>query len=160
MSFRDIYSNFGFLNALTPAASLTVGQAGETLDLLGYQGAVVAVNVGAIGFQSASALHLRLQHGLASDAGVSAWSNVPASLIIHSVAGGYTSTAETGVWQSFLSTEAGSTIYFVGYKGDNTHRYLRLYISGDAGLGSFTATAVAILGLPANWPVNEPAAGI
>jgi len=154
---RDLYSNFGFFEALTsPVAAVVVSTTGNTIDLLGYGGAVMIVTVGDIRFQSASALHLRLQHGTASAAGVDQWSNVPASLFIHSAAGGYDSTAETGVWQSFLSTEMGSNVYAVGYKGDQTHRYLRLYVSGDAGVGSMRAAACCLLGLPSEWPVNDP----
>lgn len=155
MSIRENYSNFSFYNALPSASSVVPATAGLTVDMQGYGAVTMIVNVGLIRFQSASALHLRLQHGTASAAGVDQWSNVPASLLIHSVAGGYGSTAETGIFQSFLSTEMGSTTYAVGYKGDNLHRYIRIYISGDAGLGSMVAGAVALLGEPSNWPIND-----
>ena len=154
----DLYSGLGFYQALIPrgptASGIIPGSAGLTLDLQGFQAAVIAVNVGSIRFAAASALHLALQHGLASDAGVSAWSFVPNSLLIHSVEGGYAATSADGIFKS-LASDDGSTLYFVGYKGDNTHRYLRVYVSGDAGVGSMCAGAVAILG-PTTWAVNTP----
>jgi hypothetical protein len=154
----DLYSGLGFYQALAPigptAAGVVPGTNGVTIDLQGFNACTFMVNVGSTRFAAASALHLALQHGLASAAGVSAWSFVPNSLLIHSVEGGYNATSEDGIFKS-LASDDGGAIYFVGYKGDNTHRYVRLYVSGDAGVGSMCAGAVAILG-PSTWPVNSP----
>ena len=154
----DLYSGLGFYQALIPRGPTTGGivpsTEGETIDLRGFNACTFMVNVGSTRFAAASALHLALQHGLASAAGVSAWSFVPNSLLIHSVEGGYNATSEDGIFKS-LASDDGSTLYFVGYKGDHTHRYVRLYVSGDAGVGSMCAGAVAILG-PSTWAVNTP----
>jgi hypothetical protein len=154
----ELFSGLGFYQALIPrgptTAGITAGDNGETIDLLGFNACTFVVNIGSIRFPAASALHLALQHGLASAAGVSAWSFVNNSQLIHSVEGGYNATSEDGIFKS-LASDDGSTIYFVGYKGDTTHRYIRLYVSGDGGTGSMCAGAVAILG-PSEWAVNSP----
>jgi len=153
----DLYSSLGFFQALESksAGGCVPGVAGNDIDLQGYQGCVFVVNVGAINFTGTSALHLRLQHAKVSTAGgAGTYSNVPNSLLIHSVAGGYDSTAETGMWHSMLSTTT-STLFAVGYKGLADYRYVRLYVSGDGTAGSMQAGAICLLGAN-NWPVNTP----
>ena len=167
MTIRDLYSNFGFYQALAPRITTDAAGAenGQTLDLQGFAGATIALNV--LSYCSAGAngagdyVVFYLQHGLASAAGVSAWSAVPNSLLIHSVVGGYASTGETGAFLSVMSgtdiaASANSAITFVGYKGDNLHRYLRLKLSNVGAASAMFAGAVAFLGYPSNWPVNEP----
>ena len=152
----DNYSNLGFYNALHPsvAGQVVPGTGGIIVDLQGATAATIIVQVGSTHFLAASELHLALQHGLASAAGVSAWSLVGNSQLIHSVFGGYNSTASDGIFHS-LAAGSDSGIYACGYKFDNLHRYLRLYISGDGGLGSMIAAAQAIVERT-DWPVNEP----
>ncbi len=154
----DNYSNLGFYMCFEAAI---VGQivpqtAGAAIDLQGATAATIIVNVGSTHFGAASALHLALQHGLASAAGVSAWSFVGNSQLIHSVAGGYNSTAETGIFHSLTAGGTDdSTLFACGYKFDNIHRYLRIYISGDVGVGSMRASSLAIVERT-DWPVNVP----
>lgn len=168
MSIRDIYSNFGFFVAFSPdttgdAAGAT--NASSIIDLQGFGAAVVAVAVGSYCSGGANGagdyVVFQLQHGLASAAGVSAWSLVPNSLLIHSVVGGYDSTAETGEFLSLASASeiaasGNSAVYFVGYKGDNLHRYLRLRYSNVGAASAMDMAAIAFLGLPADWAVNTP----
>ena len=150
------YSNLGFYQAFSPAVAgqIIPGVNGATIDLLGAKAVTFLVNVGSIHFAAASALHVAIQHGLASAAGVSAWSFCGNSQLIHSVAGGYNSTASTGIYHSFATTD-DSAVFACGYKMDNTHRYVRLYFSGDGGTGSMIAGAIAIVEKN-EWPVNEP----
>ena len=152
----DNYSNLGFYQALHPAiAGQVVPQTGGlTIDLQGATAATMIVQIGSTHFAAASELHLALQHGLASAAGVSTWSLVGNSQLIHSVFGGYNSTGETGIFHS-LPVGSDSGVYACGYKMDNTHRYLRLYVSGDGGVGSMIASALAIVERT-DWPVNVP----
>lgn len=153
---RDLYSHLGFFRALNPATQ-TAAAAGETIDLRSYNKAVIMVD--AYTLQSALSADIAykfvLQHGLASAAGVSVWSNVPASLFLHSVYGGINSTSETGVFKTVGST-TDSGITFIGYKGDTKHRYLRVYlsVSGTPVSNGITCGAVAILGDASLWPVN------
>jgi hypothetical protein len=153
----DLYSSLGFFNALESksAGGCVPGTAGTDIDLQGYDGCVFVVNVGAINFAAASALHMCLQHAKVSTAGgAGTYSMVPGSLLIHSVYGGYDSTAETGIFHS-MTVGSTSTVYAVGYKGLDDYRYVRVYISGDGGTGSMQAGAIALLGAH-NWPVNTP----
>jgi len=161
---RDGYSNFSFFNAL-PADVYAAAATGATIDLKGFDTAVINVNAHSLASAGAMSADnvwkLVLQHGLASDAGVSAWSNVAHSLMLHSVIGlnGAYSVLSDGVFQSFTSTtELTSTaIYTVGYKGDAKHRYLRLYVSNTGVASTMWIAAVAVLGLPSVWPVNDVA---
>ena len=163
--FRDIYSNFKYFDAF--AADVTSDAQGDengnTIDLQGYDAAVVAMNAasfasdGAMG--AADVVYFILQHGLASADGVSAWSNVPNSLLIHSVYGGYGSTGETGKFASLASTTdvtANSGMFFVGYKGDTLHRYLRVVVRNSDAASAMWLAGIAFLGMPGEWPVNDP----
>ena len=153
---RDLYSNLGFFRALNPQTAAAAAT-GETIDLRDYDAAMIVADV----YTLTSALSadigwkLVLQHGLASAAGVSTWSNVPGSLFLHSVYGGIASTGETGVFKTVGSTtDSGTTM--IGYKGDGEHRYLRVYLSlsGTPVSNGITVGAVALTGNAHLWPVN------
>lgn len=150
------YSNLGYYQAFSSsvAGQIIPTANGDTIDLQGAKAVTFLVNVGSVHFAAASALHVCIQHGLASAAGVSAWSLCGNSQLIHSVAGGYDSTASTGLWHSFATTD-DSTVFACGYKMDHSHRYVRLYFSGDGGTGSMIASAIAIVEYN-EWPVNTP----
>lgn len=165
MSLRDIFSDFKFFDALSAdVITATEGDTnGNTIDLRGFGAATVVVQVKSLA--SAGAMNAAdkqlfiLQHGLASAAGVSAWSNVPNSLLIHSVYGGYGSTGETGIFvslQSSTDVTGHSEIFFVGYKGDASHRYLRVVVRNSDAASTAWAAAAAILGMPESWAVNSP----
>lgn len=164
---RDNYSNFAYYNAwgadyVTDAAG---SAGGLTIDMLGFDTVTLALNVcsycsgGANG--AGDYIVFQLMHGLASAAGVSTWSLVPLSQIIHSVEGGYNSTASDGEFLSLASASeiaasGNSAVYIVGYKKDVLHRYLRLNISNVGAASALNLAAVAILGLPGDWAVNTP----
>lgn len=165
MSFRDGYSNFSYLQAFSARVITDAAGAenGDTIDRQGYE--TVTFIIAAASYCSGGAngagdqIEFILQHGLASAAGVSAWSNIPLSLIIHSVEGGYDSTAEDGIFQ-ILTTGTdladSAQVYFVGYKGDKDHRYVRFKHSNIGAASAMWAAGVCVLGEPANWPVNTP----
>lgn len=153
---RDLYSSLGFFAALN-ADVYAAAANGNTIDLKGYDAANIVVNiasVGSAGAMTATWWELVLQHGLASAAGVSAWSNVPASLFLHSVIGGADSTGSDGRWQEISDGESGT--YFIGYKGDGLHRYLRVVLSVSGAASSAWMAGIAVLGNKNIWPVNEP----
>lgn len=164
-SFRDGYSNFAYLQAFSArvTSSAAGAAAGDTIDRQGYETVTFAIacaslaSGGAMG--AADWYELVLQHGLASAAGVSAWSAVPLSLIIHSVEGGYDSTAEDGIFQ-ILDTGTdladSAQVFFVGYKGDKDHRYVRFNLSNISDASSMWCAGIAVLGEAANQPVNIP----
>lgn len=153
---RDLYSHLGFFRALLPGTKAAAAE-GETIDIRDYGKAVIMVDAYTITSALSADLAYKfvLQHGLASAAGVSAWSNVPASLSLHSVYGGINSTSETGVFKT-VGSATDSGITFIGYKGDAKHRYLRVYlsVSGTPVSNGITCGAVAILGDSNLWPVN------
>lgn len=153
---RDLYSSLGFFTALN-ADVYSAAANGETLDLQGYDTANIVIQTAS--FASAGAASDQwtfiLQHGLASAAGVSAWSLVPGSLMLHSVYG-LDATAETGEFGR-LSASGDTGVAFVGYRGDGKHQYLRVVLSISGICSSFWGAGVAVLGNKSQWPVNEPA---
>lgn len=155
---RDGYSNFKFFQALAPQDIATGSVEGASVDLLGYETAVIVVNVGAPtggGALSADNRHQLMLEHYNSTAG--AWSECYPSQMLHSVVGeaGAYSTLNSGIFQSIASTTSfANQVYMVGYKGP--HRTIRLRISDVGAPSTYSMGAVAILGLPANWPVNTP----
>jgi len=161
---RENYSSFKYFDAWTAdlISDAQGDQAGNTIDMRGYNAVTVAFNVASLasaGAMGANDLILViLQHGLASAAGVSAWSIIPNSQLINSVYGGYDSTGETGIFASLASTTdvtAHSEIFFTGYKKDTLHRYLRILVRNSDAASAGWAAGVAILGEPDTWAVNE-----
>ncbi|MFA5397563.1 MAG: hypothetical protein WC346_16250 [Methanogenium sp.] len=163
---RDIYSNFGWLVAL-PSGVRSAAVAGETIDVQAFDAVTFIVNGtscdSAAANSAADCFKLTLQHGLASAAGVSAWSVVPGSQLIHSVYGGYTSTGETGLFaygfQSTMNSGATMRPQVVGYKKDVLHRYVRFYLSISGNPSTCWIGAAAVTGYPNHWPVNESVEG-
>jgi hypothetical protein len=166
MGNRENYSNFAYYHAWAPDVTTdAAGSAGgQTIDMRGYDTVTLAIMIksyASLGNGAGDYVVFQLMHGLASAAGVSAWSLVPLSQIIHSVVGGYDSAASTGEFLSIASASdiaasGNSATYIVGYKKDNKHRYLRLNISNVGAASAMWLAAIAVLGEPANWPVNEP----
>lgn len=162
MGIKENYSDFKFYDAMSSDLT-TAARTGESIDLRGYRAATLIVN----GFSCDSGLvnsvadcyKYILQHGLASAAGVSTWSNVPGSQLIHSVYGGYDSTAETGLFAyGFASTMGISNtplLQEVGYKMDTKHRYLRFFLSISGNPSAAYLGAVMMLGRAGDWPVIE-----
>lgn len=160
---RDGYSEFGFYNAI-PADVYAAAVNGATIDLRNYDTCTFVVNAQSLDSTGANSIadiwKLVVQHGLASATGVSTWSLVPASLLIHSVAGGYDSTAETGQYQYLVGsvTSTGyavsTAVYTVGYKGDMDHRYVRICFSVSGSPSTMWAAAVAVT--HGQWSVNTP----
>lgn len=162
---RDLYSHLKFYQALVPQ-DVAAGAAtnGLTVDTRGYNGCTFVINLGAMtGGGSLSAdnrWQLKLEHGLASENGVSVWSEVYPSQMIHSVIGmaGAYSTLNSGIFQSIGSTtdiSAGTgKVFVVGYKGPR--RYVRIAISEVGAPSTISAAAVAVLAKADDWPVEEP----
>lgn len=165
MALRDNYSNSKYFQAISPRVKDDANGGtitGVTVDTRGYEAVTFVVNVGDIenGLASASCLQLMLEHASnsANNTGASDFAKVAyGSEILHSAVSAST-TLTSGIWQSDInaSDAAGSNVYIVGYRGK--YRYVRLFVSGVGDSGcSVNIGAVAILGYPANWPVNQPA---
>ena len=157
---KELYSSFGFYTAIA-ADIYTAAVSGQTLDMTGFEAIQFVVNYASHasgGAPGNNIFRFYIEHGLASAAGVSAWSLVPGSQYIHSVYGGY-SAADSGYTAGMLiiSGQAlGSYVQFMGYKKDNLHRYIRLGMSISGVPSAMWAGGIAIFGTPANWPVNVP----
>jgi hypothetical protein len=158
---RDGMSGFGFYTAFVPQ-DIVGGSTynGDTIDLQGYNTCTFAVIFGSTAGSAAFTAqywNVRLEHGLASATGVSAWSDVTAVNILHSVYGsaGAYSALTSGICMSILLANIGSTLA-VGYVGDVKHRYVRMVFSDTGTCSTASVAAVAILGAPGQWPVIEP----
>lgn len=160
---RDLYSHLAFYQALVPQDIVAGNTNGLTVDLRGFDACTFVVNVGALtggGDMSVGDAHqLKLEHGLASELGVSVWSEVYPSQMIHSVIGmaGAFSTLNSGIFQSIASTSDNSAdtgkVFVVGYKGPR--RYVRIAISATGAPSTMSAGAVAVLARPSDWPAQD-----
>ncbi len=156
---RDGYSNFKFFQALEPQDVVAGGStSGITVDTQGYRTATIVVNVGTATGGGAMSVDNRFQLMLEHyNSTALAWSECYPSQMIHSVVGeaGAYSTLNSGIFQSvYTVTDYASKTYAVGYNGP--HRLIRLRISEVGSPSTYSIGAIAILGLPANWPVNTP----
>lgn len=160
---KEIYSNLGFYQALAPQDVASGNTNGLTVDLAGHDACVFAVNVGActnsVMGSATEYFQLKLEHGLASELGVSVWSEVYPSQMVHSVVGmaGAYSTLNSGVFQSIASVTDISAntgkLFVVGYKGPR--RYVRIAVSAAGAPSTVSMAAVAVLGGAGDWPVSE-----
>lgn len=166
----DLYSHLKFYDALSPQ-DVAAGAAtnGLAIDTRGYGGCTFVIICGAMtggGALSAdNRWQLKLEHALAdtyttaASASAGTWSEVYPSQLIHSVIGlaGAYSTLNSGIFQSIGSTtdiSAGTgKVFFVGYKGPR--RFIRIAFSEVGAPSTISAAAVAILGYPDSWPVEE-----
>jgi hypothetical protein len=164
---RDGYSNFKFFQALEPQGVDATDLTGVDINTQGFESLTIVVNVGYLSnITSSSYAQLILQHASNSTTGAAyaaTYANVSATDLI-----GLTS-AETsltsGVWRTIGAdatgtvTDLGSQTFQIGYRG--TKQFVRLYvdcvgaINSDAAHKSACIGAIAILGYPANWPVNS-----
>lgn len=159
---RDLYSNFAFFQSVMPQEFVATDLTGVTHDTQGYESLAFVVNVGNLSIiTSVSYIQLIMQHTDASalGAGPSDFALVSATDLI-----GLDSTVTSltsGVWRT-IGAEAsgvlsalGSRTFQIGYRGYK--RYVRLYIDAVDTVNNVSDAigAIAIMGLPANWPVNE-----
>lgn len=156
-TLRDGYSNFKFLQALAPqdcaAGAKTTGTA---IDTRGYDTVTFVINVGDYtgggAFSDNEWWQLMLEH---YNSAAGAWSECYPSQMIHSVIGmaGAYSGLDSGIFMSVTSANVGYC-YAVGYKGP--HRSVRIALSEETAPSTMSFAAIAILGLPGDWPVMEP----
>ena len=164
MPFRDGYSGKSFQVALAPQEiSVTSTYTGETIDLRGYEEVTFVLQVGATAGGGAFGASQRwkgiVQIGYPSDAGVSVWSDIAASQVLHNYYGeGSThSTVTSGVVFSIDSADYSDTTEAVGLVGLGEHRYARVMFSEYSVVSTVSVAVLAILGHVADWPVAEPA---
>lgn len=126
---RDLYSNFGVVQAVAPAV-LTATNTSAAIDLLGFNSAAVIINTGAIA--SSGNFTPKLQE---SDTTTS---------------GDFTDVAAGDLQGSFPTALSASSVLKVGYAG--TKRYIRTVLTLNSGT-SIAAGAVVIKADAASTPV-------
>lgn len=155
MPTRDGYSNFGFFDAQIPLDTDGSALEGATFDTQGFDTVTFVVFVGDLtggGAMSVDNKHtIALQHADVSSVASTA-STYTAVGSVDMIRTGSTAIT-SGVWQSIASTTDASTIYQIGYRGSK--RFVRLHFSGNGLPSIMSVCAIAIGGLPANWPVNS-----
>lgn len=163
---RDGYTGFKFFQVIEPQDAVGgTPITGVSCDTRGYETVTLVVNVGCDtgggALSTDNRFQLRLEHANSDADGSLLWSEVYPSQMLHSVVGaaGAYSTLNSGIFQSIGSCTAGESYacqtYAVGYTGPR--RWVRVVVS-DVGLPSTVSLgAIAVLGLPANWPVSGPA---
>ncbi len=167
MALRDGYSGFGYFDALTPIHNWANADAtGPTIDTVGYETVTFALCTGDVSVSLNFGYRLRMQHASASAAGNDGvWSFVSNGDILGSEFSLYTAFglnsgtvfSMAAVIDHLSSPDFESAVFMVGYRGKR--RYVRMVHSAlagwsGAGANSCTFGVTAILGLPANWPVN------
>jgi len=164
MAVRDTYSNFKYYQAIAPVNRDANGDAlnGVDIDTRGYEGVTLVVTTGVVESMTTSTASyycFMLQHTNASALG-----NGPSDYayvanckhIIHSVHSTGATDLTSGIWEPTVNgDDHGSMAYTIGYIGPK--RYVRVVLSGTEDAASINIGAIAVLGYPANWPVNTPA---
>jgi hypothetical protein len=174
MAVRETYSNFGYYQMFGAAeyAAAEMPASGElssiSIDTRGYEAVTIIVNVGSCDVEnSASCMQLRLMH---CDTTTSTdYVNVSSADLIGSdwsvtsgavISFGGDSALVSGVIMDFDipsgSTLSGQGTWAFGYIGK--YRYIKLMLesTGTVDTGSIAMAAIAVPGLPANWPVCDP----
>jgi hypothetical protein len=175
---RDGYSNFLFYCEIPPGGK-NAAETGRSVDRRGFETVTFVVNVENFSLSNGSVysnFFVRMQHGESNaTTGVVAWSNCQASHMLFDATmsglvtanqshglwavGSCGSGPDEGVWLHFglsqsLLGSMESRAYAVGYVG--TRRWVRLMLSQSTAGDQSTVElgAIAILGLPGQWPVN------
>jgi len=159
---RDSFSNFEFFQCLMPQEFVATDLTGVDIDTQGYESLTIVVNLGNLSVvTSVSYIQLILQHTDASalGAGPSDYALVSATDLI-GLASTVTSLTsgifkQVGAEATGTQSALGSTVHAIGYRG--TKRYARLYVDAVDTVNNVSDAvgAIAILGYPANWPVNQ-----
>ncbi|MFB9952194.1 hypothetical protein ACFFP0_25405 [Rhizobium puerariae] len=141
---RDLVSNIGLVTAIAPAA-LDADNTPAVIDLLGFNSAVVAieVGVGGITFTSSNKVEFKLSHSDDDD--------TYDAVTIDDVQGVET-VGTGGIIYALTAAHAAATVTKVGYIGNR--RYLKLLADFSGTHGSPTPiSAIVIKGNPAVAPV-------
>ena len=157
---RDDYSNFKYFQCIMPQELVATDLTGAAIDTQGFESLTIVVNVGNISdITSTSYIGFILEHTDASalGAGPSGYAVCASADFIGLVS---TQAVTSGIWRTIgaeatggISAGLGSQTFQIGYRGNK--RYVRLIIDANDTLDSAQVGAIAILGYPANWPVNE-----
>lgn len=178
MSIRDQYSNFGYYQMFGAAeyAAAEMPASGElssvSVDTRGFETATIIVNIGSCEvLGSQSCMRLTLMHAHSTTAAsydyVSSTDLMGSDFLVNSGAASTTPISfggdmalVSGTIMDFdiaaASVLSGQGTWAFGYKGPRRYLKLMLESTGSVNTGSIAMCAMAVLGLPANWPVCDP----
>ena len=179
MSVRETYSDFGYYTMFGAAeyATAEMPASGElssiSVDTQGFDAATIIINVGSCDvLGSQSCMRITLMHGTSTAAAdyayVSTTDLIGSGFAVQSDAAASTTAISFGGAMALISGTimdfdiaaasclSGQGTWAFGYIGKR--RYLKLMIesTGSVDTGSIAMCAVAVLGVPANWPVCDP----
>jgi hypothetical protein len=142
---RDLISNLGLVVAL-PAAAYGADNTPAAIDLLGFEGALIAleVGVGGITFTGTNKVEFKLTHST---------DDVTYDAVTLEDVQGIASVGTGGIISSLIAAHANPTVEKIGYVGNR--RYLKLLADFSGTHGSPTPiSAIVIKGHPRHAPVS------
>lgn len=180
MPNRETYSNFGYYQMFGAAeyAAAEMPASGElssiSVDTRGFDAVTIIINVGSCDVKgSESCMRIALMHAdsvtAASYDYVSSTDLMGSGWLVNSgdtlstntpISFGGDMALTSGTIIDFdiaaASELSGQGTWVFGYKGPRRYLKLMLESTGTTNTGSIAMCAVAICGLPANWPVCDP----
>lgn len=141
---RDMVSDVS-ANVMIASATYSADTTPTAIDLLGYDGCTILIEVGAGGITFSGTN--KVEFVLTESDDNSSYSNVAAADVIHAP-----TTVTSGIVYNLIAAHASATVVRLGYKGKK--RYLKLLadFSGTHGTGT-PISAVALLGYPTTAPI-------
>jgi len=174
MSVRETYSDFGYYQMFGAAeyATAEIAASGDlsslSVDTQGYDAVTVIINIGSCDTaDSGSAMTIRFLHADSTASGdytdVSATDLIGSGWLVNSgatISFGGSMALTSGIIMDFdipaASVASAQGTWAFGYIGKKRYIKLILESTGSADTGSIAMCAIAIPGLPANWPVCDP----
>lgn len=162
MAKRDGYSGIGFFNGINPHRFDSGDITGDDIDTQGYESVTFLATTGemsCVGSVASTTSYwvVRLQHASASTAGgAGTYSDCLSADVIRDWSGAMTSgiVLSLCICASYTAQDSlESTTFGFGYIGKR--RYVRCIIESKAALSTAAMGVAVLLGLPANWPVND-----
>ncbi len=161
MPQREMYSGFSYFQEI-PSQRVDADVTGADVDTQGYDSLVFVANIAELSVITSTAYWvLRMQHTEASALGLgpSDYADCDASHVIRNFSDAFTTAAvdsvvTSGIVLSLWSDQYSNTMQLAGYRG--AFRYARMVIEEKANGSTAGIGVTAVLGHPAQWPVNTP----
>lgn len=142
---RDLYNNLGFAIAI-PAAEYDADSTPASIDLLGFDSAVIELSIGegGITFSGTNKIEFKLTH---SDSATEGFTAVTAADVL-----GVETVGTGGIVKALTAAHATPSVTKIGYIGNK--RYLRLLADFSGTHGTATGIAATVIkGHARNRPV-------
>jgi len=143
---RDMYSRYKAVQSLEPLIRTTGTANGATVDLRGYEGALIIASVGQTAETLAAGTDIEFRVQESSDD--STWTAVADADLIHYVAG---RLAVAGTFALIDSNSEDVAVYQTAYRG--TKRYIRIVaVTTNCATGTSSAGVVVLDVAARNYP--------